>query len=936
MRIHRTPFLKRKCSTSMSIPSHIHLPPLYDVFEGASRFSPATRNSALYTVGWVAGWQTGLLCLTPRLPQAIMAGKTRHAWLLPRPQLVVGARWGSADEALGAQGAWSSGMGQTALSESLRGIEADIAARQLERALMLSQDMQTRYPRALAVQRVIGEVYLAMRKTREAIGALDRALAGDPEDARVSCARAIVQQIQGDSMGALAWYRRACDIRPSDKVLLSAYRELAHSLNQPAYTPSRIGLARLYLRGDLFSHAIREWETVLAERPDALEAHVGLAETLWRARNAQAAADRCHRLLLNSPSCVKALLILAAIEHDAGSDDEAHNQLRRAAELDPDMRIARELFADRLAANDRALSLLVFGEEPPASRRLSRPLARPAGVPSPAASGLMAGSLTGAPGALMGPQPGVSSQSAAQTGAGAFTPSQPLAPRAPHTTGALPPPAAPGMSPAAYATNVPASRPNGLPPDFHRIFSETKDMLWHDDAEGQETQSRLPGVQAFERSRVDPFARSQVVMPPALMDANGSLEDTEARLAINFLNWLQAQGAVAQNIGMPGAQGATGPVPVPRPARQLPTGQSLSDPRFAQGPDNGAETLQTGPLPPPTSAALKAMFAELGPETGARRVVDADVVSARDASDEHAARDDAAIQQSYERDARAEYAPDARVSAGPAPAAFDADATAALGGEAPGRVPDDGYDGDVPAAQQPEALRPSEWAALANPAESATENPPAFSSFSGFAPSRDEIPAESATDLTPPLASGRASEASSGTATTLEALEQGFAKSGFESFELRPGELATLASQAPSMASGEQPPTVSSGSDSEAPAPEMARDAVAFAAPAPEPEPAPAPPGPASDDYAGRLSVARDRRAAGNLDDALGEYRIILKNAPDLLGDVMDELNESLTDAPEHPEVHRLLGDAHIRQGDYLSALESYNRAVALTQAQGS
>ena len=136
-------------------------------------------------------------------------------------------------------------MGQTALSESLRGVEAEIAARQPEQALMLAQDVQTRFPRALAAQRVIGEVYLALRKTREAIGALDRALAGDPEDARACCARAIVQQIQGDSMGALAWYRRACDMRPGDKVLRSAYRELARSLYQPAYEPSRIGLARL-------------------------------------------------------------------------------------------------------------------------------------------------------------------------------------------------------------------------------------------------------------------------------------------------------------------------------------------------------------------------------------------------------------------------------------------------------------------------------------------------------------------------------------------------------------------------------------------------------------------------------------------------------------------------------------------------------------------
>jgi cytochrome c-type biogenesis protein CcmH/NrfG len=42
----------------------------------------------------------------------------------------------------------------------------------------------------------------------------------------------------------------------------------------------------------------------------------------------------------------------------------------------------------------------------------------------------------------------------------------------------------------------------------------------------------------------------------------------------------------------------------------------------------------------------------------------------------------------------------------------------------------------------------------------------------------------------------------------------------------------------------------------------------------------------------------------------------------------------SLEEAPDHPELHRLLGDAYIRQGNYLQALEAYNRAVALTQAQ--
>jgi tetratricopeptide (TPR) repeat protein len=87
-------------------------------------------------------------------------------------------------------------------------------------------------------------------------------------------------------------------------------------------------------------------------------------------------------------------------------------------------------------------------------------------------------------------------------------------------------------------------------------------------------------------------------------------------------------------------------------------------------------------------------------------------------------------------------------------------------------------------------------------------------------------------------------------------------------------------------------------------------------------------------DYPARLVRARQRRSSGQIDQALNDYRQVLKNAPDLLPEVMGDLNESLEEAPDHPELHRLLGDAYIRQGNYLQALEAYNRAVALTQAQ--
>ncbi len=686
-------------------------------------------------------------------------------------------------------------MPQTALSEGLRAVEAEIAAGRAERALELCQQLQTRSPRALHVQRVLGEAYLALRKPREALGALDRVLAGNPEDARAYCARAIVQQIQGDPTAALGWYRRACDITPDDAVLRAAYGELAASLGQPPYTPSRAGLARLYLRGDLYDHAIREWEAILAEQPDHLEAQVGLAETLWRTGRVAAAIERCQRTLANVPSCVKPMLILAAIEHDAGREDEAQRIVRRAAELDPDARIGQALFADRLVAGDSALRALLFGEP-----RFTR--------------------ATGAPIDTRRP-----------------TGSQPLSR-----------PAAPASGPHDGRAQAGPTPPSALPPDFHTIFAETEYMLWNreeDEAlarQAEATQQATAALPAAPGSGPAPAApgdttgRMAAFVPPAMRQAGMTMDETEARAAINWIAWLRAQGARAQGGGAAGPAGrasATGPLPTvaaPRGSRQAQAG------------------LPTGPLPPPSPEALREMFAELGADTTSHRIVEGQVVQsfvAPDVSDESAAETPRAALS--ERD-------------------------------------EGGTDG-AGALGQPEEAEPG-----------------------------DGAPRPS---------------------VTLEELEDAYSGSGFRSMELRPGELALLAGQDGFAANGER----ADGGELRLPAEE--RDAAhtpdAVASEPMERDGPPAPPAPAQverepADYAERLERARRRRDEGELADAVSDYRLILKNAPDLLPEVLGDLDELLAAHADQPEVHRLAGDARIRQGDYLSAIEAYNRAVALSQ----
>ncbi len=711
-------------------------------------------------------------------------------------------------------------MGQATLSESLRAVEAEIAAGQPERALESCQQIAARYPQALAVQRVLGEIYLALRKPREALGALDRVLGGNPEDARACCARAIVHQIHGNSAGALAFYRRACDISPDDQVLRSVYRELATSLGQPPYQPSRTGLARLYMRGDLLQHAVREWESLVAEEPDSLEAQVGLAEALWRSGNFTAAADRCRRIVTNAPACVKALLLLAVMELDGGDVAEAQRLIRRVAELDPDQRIAQALFVDRLAGGDRRLRAILIGEATDAAATGAQTSNDVTGGPSVQRASAWSRPLV--------------DQSASRP----VNPSQPM--RAPA-------PSAPLVPPRQQTTAAP--RPSVLPTDFHNMFAETEYMLWdRDETEKRAAIGRLPGsagsiplngsdeppLVARPPDRARP---SSSLVPPALRDQGFRLEETEARAAINWVNWLQAQGA------KPHGNGTTGPL--------------RSDPAREGLP---SLPLSSGTLPQATPEALRQMFAVLESDVPPERFVESEIVQS---------------------------------------------------------LPSDAPQFGAPTQAQPEQAD----ADLFSPA-----GPRPHAERDGFGADSAVI---AAADHTPDAP------------ITLESLERDFASSGFQKFDLAPGSLSSLATEAQghdeSPTFGLAPTPLAddaSGTTPETPPEAFGQSYTALQAVATEMQEArqPArPTEPADDDYDARLERARRWQAEDRTNEALAEYRSIIKNAPGLLPDVMEDLRQRIVAAPDDPEAHRLLGDAYVRQGEYLGALESYNRAVALT-----
>jgi tetratricopeptide (TPR) repeat protein len=84
--------------------------------------------------------------------------------------------------------------------------------------------------------------------------------------------------------------------------------------------------------------------------------------------------------------------------------------------------------------------------------------------------------------------------------------------------------------------------------------------------------------------------------------------------------------------------------------------------------------------------------------------------------------------------------------------------------------------------------------------------------------------------------------------------------------------------------------------------------------------------------YKERLLKGYQFQLAGSYDNAMQEYRIIIRNAPELLGEVVSNMRALLKLAPKYSAGYRVLGDAYMRQGEYLQAMEAYNKALTMAK----
>ncbi len=783
-------------------------------------------------------------------------------------------------------------MAQTMLRDYLQQTEDALSSDRINDALANCQYLLTHFPASLEAQRLLGEVYLAQGNLEEAQHTFDWVLTSDPENVVAYCDRALICERKSDIDTALDCYQQAYELSRGNSQIRQEFNQLSVKVGQPHFMFSRAGLARLYMRGDLLLQAIQEWETVLAATPDRLDARTGLLEALWREGLNDRVEQLAKQILNEIPTCLKALLLFAYVT-SAHNTAQARELIRQAEALDPELVMAHELFSDLMARQPDDPFLALIRKNPITFPEITHsPLAKAATPSSEITIGTSSPSLPVDP--LFGwssPNPAVNPQKDYQE-----PPEHNIWSSSDLQT---------FDSKSAEAKDIDLPTPptwlDMLTQGERSPSSGALSPLPPSPSNEQEPLEAIPPVP----SPVEPEAQvlqEEIPQTAPLSPLTFAPEDSDAA---NWPEWLKSLGASEMENEPVAEAPAIEPEPeqplsiqswteqaAPPPAQQVPSpawSDQLAEPSAQQSPvwmdQMAASFAQQIPSPAWSDQLAEPPAQEASPEWMGR------VTKPLPESEQHTITTLENLEQSLHAQGFVDLAPGSLSTiAQSTQEPTLSSALAQLGDLNPSlsSQPNMPFQDTTPVSltivPPAQPSQPS-WFATATPhplsdlAPSHTINisPKPLMESSVIPPYRADALLENELETTMKRPAVR-----------LQPMQQ------------RPAGQRDVASIIGQERFGERPAT----------------DGTAESHLSPRE----------------RLLKGYQYQLAGDYDEAMQEYRIIIRSTSELLGEVISNVRALLKLAPKYSAGYRVLGDAYMRQGEYLQAMEAYNKALSMTK----
>lgn len=227
-------------------------------------------------------------------------------------------------------------MPEVALQEYLQEINLLIEESHQGEAIGQCRNILRQFPRHVETYRLLGKALLEQGDLVAASDVFQRVLSADPEDFVAHAGLAIIHKEDGRLTDAVWHMQRGFEVEPYNGAIRETLQDLIgrrDGLPPENVTLTRGALARLYVRGELYAHAVSDLRQLLEEEPDRMDLHILLAEALWRDGQRIDAADECARILERLPYCIKANAILAEVWLVTDRVEEAQAYLRRVFEM---------------------------------------------------------------------------------------------------------------------------------------------------------------------------------------------------------------------------------------------------------------------------------------------------------------------------------------------------------------------------------------------------------------------------------------------------------------------------------------------------------------------------------------------------------------------------------------------------------------------------
>ncbi len=239
-----------------------------------------------------------------------------------------------------------------------------LAAADAGGALRLTREIGAAYPRDYQTALLAAEAQLRSGQREAARSLFRQAVAADPENRLAH--EGLVR----------------CGAEEAASVLADLPPLKAADGERPSISAAALG--HLYLRQYLLSHSVAQLSPLWQAHPDRLDLGVALAEAAWRLGEDEEAAQVCQAVLVAAPDCLKANLILAQIHWAAGRQDEAARLAHAGEQVDPENRVAEDLY-EWLRVGDENLVPPLRRQYPRVELGDEQPSADAQAAPAPAA-----------------------------------------------------------------------------------------------------------------------------------------------------------------------------------------------------------------------------------------------------------------------------------------------------------------------------------------------------------------------------------------------------------------------------------------------------------------------------------------------------------------------------------------------------------------------